>query len=283
MFNVLDQPVALDPGGLTRAQWQADPRQTASGNIVQDARKTVRQAQLGNVDEWRPDERTSVTGRFYVGQRDLFNALSTPLAAQQPPTSSGGIVQFSRLYAGFGVNGTRDMRFEGGRALRLTVGVEGDWLRENRQGYVDNAGQQGALKRDERNTVGNLDLFGQAAWDIAPSLDAHRRRAAKQRALSLAGSLHRGRQSRRQRRCRLRGDQPGRRHRVARSGLAQSLRQCRTRVRDADLHRARLPPERQRSEHAARCVAQPARRDRREVATERRSSAGSGAVRHPDR
>ena len=169
IVNVLDQPVALDPGGLTRAMWQADPGQTAIGNIVQNARKTVRQAQIGNVDEWRVDDRTDVVGRLYVGQRDLFNALSTPFAPQQSPTSSGGIVQFSRLYAGFGLAVSRETRFDDGRALRVTAGIEGDWMRENRQGYVDDAGQQGALKRDERNTVDNLDLFVQAAWEVAPS------------------------------------------------------------------------------------------------------------------
>ena len=167
VFNVLDQPLSLDPGGLTRAQWQADRTQAVAANLLQDARKTVRQTQVGNVNEWRIDSDTSATARLYVGQRDLDNALSTPLAAQQAPTSSGGIVQFSRVYAGAGLLVSRRVRLDDDRSLRLTAGVEADRMRENRQGYIDNAGQQGALKRDERNVVDDRDVFAQAAWDFA--------------------------------------------------------------------------------------------------------------------
>ena len=167
VVNVLDQPTSLDPGGLTRAQFEADPRQAVATVKLQDARKTVRQSQVGNVNEWRVDADTSVTGRIYLGQRDLDNALSTPLAAQQAATSSGGIVQFSRVYAGLGLTATRRVRLDEFRSLRLTVGVEADRMRENRQGYIDNAGVQGALKRDERNTVDDRDVFAQGAWDFA--------------------------------------------------------------------------------------------------------------------
>ena len=167
VVNVLDQPMAEDPGGLTRAQWQADPRQTAAGNILQDARKSVHQTQIGNVDEWRLDDATSVTGRLYVGQRDLDNALSTPLSPQLSPTSSGGIVAFTHVYAGAGLVVSHRVTLDGQRSLRLTAGVDLDRMRENRQGYIDDAGQQGALKRDERNVVDDRDAFVQAAWDVA--------------------------------------------------------------------------------------------------------------------
>jgi iron complex outermembrane receptor protein len=169
VVNVLDQPMSQDPGGLTRAQWQANPRQVAITVTQQDARKTVHQKQIGNVDEWRIDDDTTATARFYVGERDLYNALSTPLAAQLPVTSSGGIVQFTRVYGGAGLVVTRRFRLDADRSLRLTGGVEADRMRENRQGYIDNGGFQGALKRDERNTVVDTDVFAQAAWDFAPA------------------------------------------------------------------------------------------------------------------
>jgi iron complex outermembrane receptor protein len=167
VVNVLDQPMSKDPGGLTRAQWQADPRQAVPIVVQQDARKSVHQTQVGNVDEWHIADDTNATARVYVGQRNLDNALSTPLSAQQAPTSSGGIVAFTRVYAGAGLVVTRRVRLADDRSLRLTMGVEYDRMRENRQGYIDNAGAQGALKRDERNLVDDRDVFAQAAWDVA--------------------------------------------------------------------------------------------------------------------
>jgi iron complex outermembrane receptor protein len=38
-------------------------------------------------------------------------------------------------------------------------------MREDRQGYINDGGVQGALKRDELDTVENRDAFAQAAWD----------------------------------------------------------------------------------------------------------------------
>jgi iron complex outermembrane receptor protein len=169
VLNAIDQPTSHDPGGQTRTQWEADPRQAAALAITQDARKSVRQQQLGSVLEHRLGESTTLSARVYVGSRDLDNALSTPLSAQGAPTSSGGIVQFTRAYAGAAGQLTQRIRLDEQRALALTAGVEFDRMRENRQGYIDDAGQQGDLKRDERNTVDNRDAFVQAAWDLAPA------------------------------------------------------------------------------------------------------------------
>jgi len=168
VLNAIDQPLSHDPLGLTRAQWQADPRQTAAIAIAQDARKSVRQQQLGTVIEHRLGDDTTLSGRIYIGARDLDNALATPLAAQSAPTSSGGIVQFARGYAGAAAQVAHSVRFAAHRALRLTLGVEIDRMREDRQGYINDAGSAGALKRNELNTVENDDAFAQASVDVSP-------------------------------------------------------------------------------------------------------------------
>ena len=59
------------------------------------------------------------------------------------------------------------MTVAGGRALRLVGGLESDRMTENRRGYINNGGAQGALKRDERNRVGNDDVYAQAALDLS--------------------------------------------------------------------------------------------------------------------
>ena len=172
VLNALEQPLSQDPLGLTRAQWLADPRQTAAVAITQDTRKQVRQQQLGTVLEHRFSEATLLTARLYAGQRALGNALSVPLAAQTPATSAGGIVQFDRDYAGLGVQLSHRVVLGAGTALRLAGGIELDQMKESRQGYINNAGVQGALKRDERNRVGNRDAYAQAAWELSPQWTA---------------------------------------------------------------------------------------------------------------
>jgi iron complex outermembrane recepter protein len=168
VLNALDQPGSQDPLGLTRAQWDAEPRQAVPAAFTQDTRKTVRQQQVGSVVEHRFSGETRFTGRLYTGTRSLDNALSVPLAAQQAETSSGGIVQFEREYAGLGAQLSHRIPLGDGQALRLTAGIEVDRLRENRQGYINNQGQQGALKRDERNVVDNRDAYAQAGLELSP-------------------------------------------------------------------------------------------------------------------
>ncbi|MFO0234357.1 MAG: TonB-dependent receptor plug domain-containing protein [Burkholderiales bacterium] len=147
-----DQPRALDPGGLTRAQLEADPRQASPASVAQQARKTVAQRQFGLVVEHPVDADRTLTARVHGGQRDVYQALSVPLAAQQSPTSAGGIVDLDRGYGGLGLQWSQRARLAGG-ALRATVGLEAERMAERRRGFVNNAGVQGALKRDEDNVV----------------------------------------------------------------------------------------------------------------------------------
>ncbi|TXH55930.1 MAG: hypothetical protein E6Q93_15380, partial [Burkholderiaceae bacterium] len=159
--NSFDQPLSKDPAGLTRADWEANPRQVAAIVKAQDASKVVNQQQLGTVYERRLTDATTLTSRLYVGYRNLFNKLSVPptAPAQTAITGSGGIVDFSRSYMGLGAQLAHEVKLEGGRVLRLTGGLEHDRSEEDRQGYLNTAGVQGALKRDELNTVRSTDVF----------------------------------------------------------------------------------------------------------------------------
>ena len=158
-----DQPRALDPGGLTRAQLEADPRQASPAALAQRARKTVSQRQLGLVLEHPVDADRTVSARVYAGERDLFQALSVPLAAQQAPTSAGGIVELDRGFGGVGLQWTQRARLGGG-LLRATLGLEAERMAERRRGFVNDAGVPGALRRDEDGTVTSTDAYGQLAW-----------------------------------------------------------------------------------------------------------------------
>jgi iron complex outermembrane recepter protein len=166
LVNALDQPDTQDPIGLTRSDFEANPRQVAGPALTQNARKTVRQNQIGTVLEHRFSEATLFTGRVYLGERNLFNALSIPLIPQQAPTHSGGIVRFERGYSGLGAQLSHRVSLDEGRALRITGGIEYDRMRDRRQGYINDGGVEGALKRNERNVVDNRDAYLQASADL---------------------------------------------------------------------------------------------------------------------
>ena len=172
--NSFDQPLSKDPAGLTRAQFEADPRQVAAIVKAQDASKVVNQQQIGSVYERRLTEATTLTARAYVGYRNLYNKLSVPptAPAQASITGSGGTIDFARSYMGLGVQLAHQVRLDGDRVARFTGGLEHDRSKEDRQGYINDAGVQGALKRDELNTVRSTDVYAQAAYDLLPTLTA---------------------------------------------------------------------------------------------------------------
>jgi iron complex outermembrane receptor protein len=158
-----DQPNALDPGGLTRAQLESDPRQAAPASVAQRARKTVSQRQAGVVVAHPLDADRALTARAYAGERDLFQALAVPPAAQLAPGASGGIVELDRGYGGLALLWTQRAALWGGR-LQASAGAELERMAERRRGYVNAGGEPGAPKRDEHATVTSTDAFAQLAW-----------------------------------------------------------------------------------------------------------------------
>jgi iron complex outermembrane receptor protein len=174
VINALDQPESKDPAGLTRALWEADPHQVVPIVKSQNAGKIVAQRQIGAVLEHAIAPQTTLGARVYFGQRELDNTLSVSPAApaQTSPTGAGGIVQFERGYSGVGLTIAHVLPLEGARAARLTAGVEADTMAEDRRGYLNTGGVQGALKRSEHNRVTNTDVFAQGSVDLAAAWTA---------------------------------------------------------------------------------------------------------------
>ena len=164
LVNALNQPDTQDPLGLTRAQVQADPRQVDSSALTFNTRKNIRQNQLGAVYDLG-DARAvagAVQVKLYGGGRTVKQYLgqdgNTPLGA-------GGVVDLDRTYGGVGLRWTRQILIAN-RALNFSVGFDGDHLSERRRGFVNNAGVQGAPKRDEDDRVTNTDFYTQAEWPL---------------------------------------------------------------------------------------------------------------------
>ena len=166
-----DQPNAQDPLGLTAAQVQQNPRQAQPVAVQFDARRTLNNYQGGFVFDSRVTDRDSLRAMAYIGTRSNEQYLAIPLAAQTAATSSGGVSTFDRGFGGGSLRWTRQQQLLGG-PLTFTVGADYETSSEDRQGFINNFGKRGALKRDEKNIVDNWGAYGQAEWQFLPRWNA---------------------------------------------------------------------------------------------------------------
>ncbi|HHZ24736.1 TPA: TonB-dependent receptor [Xanthomonas vasicola pv. zeae] len=166
VLNYLDAPDAQDPLGLTRAQFNANPAQATSVATQFNTRKSVRQSQAGAIFTQQFDNQT-LRLMAYGGQRSVEQFLAIPVAVQRNPLHSGGVIDLDSNYEG------ADARWawQGealGRPLQLTVGTNVDRQRQHRTGYEnfvgDTLGVKGALRRNQRDQVENVDQFAQLWW-----------------------------------------------------------------------------------------------------------------------
>lgn len=171
LTNTVAMPHSQDPQGLTRAQFDADPRQASASALKFNTRKSVHQGQGGLLYTYALDAHQSLDARVYYGQRTVQQFLSVPVAAQQSPLSSGGVIDLDSSYRGGDFRWTWQGAFAGG-PVSLTAGVAYDAQYQHRLGfnnYVgDSLGVIGALRRDEQDDVYNIDQFAQGTWRFAP-------------------------------------------------------------------------------------------------------------------
>ncbi|SNS40253.1 iron complex outermembrane recepter protein [Noviherbaspirillum humi] len=162
VFNVFDQPLAQDPLGLTRAQFDQNPRQVVQPALTFNTRKTIRQHQGGVVLEQRLSASDTINARVYAGTRQVFQTLA--LAAN-------GVVDLDNSYGGAGLSWTRKTSVNG-MPLNWTVGVESDRLDQERRGFNNVNGTPGAISRSELDKAQNTDFFGQLDWTFLPQWKA---------------------------------------------------------------------------------------------------------------
>ena len=161
--NTQYQPETQDPLGLTRAEWQANPRGVDPAALAFDTRKTILQQQGGAALDHRVSDALQVHVDAYGGVRRIRQYLALPGTG---PTSSGGVPDLDRDFGGVGAR----LVWRGralGQPLTLTVGADADRQHERRKGYVNLHGQLGDLRRDEDDTVRSTDVYGEAQWDFA--------------------------------------------------------------------------------------------------------------------
>nr|MCU0763495.1 TonB-dependent receptor [Hydrogenophaga sp.] len=158
---------ALDPQGLSREQFDANPGQTAPQPITFNTRKTVSQTQAGLAWEQRLGNGHRVELMGYAGERSVLQFQSIPPGAQGAPGSSGGVIDLNRDYYGFNARWRLQRDWQGGQ-LDLSGGLAGDRQTDDRRGFENFRGAQlgvlGALRRDETNRATTLDPYVRAAW-----------------------------------------------------------------------------------------------------------------------
>ncbi len=170
--NAIDMPEAQDTLGLTRSQYDADPRQAGTDALKFNTRKNMTQHQLGFAYDRALTPADTVNSTLYMGKRDTTQFQSIPVSTQAASSSPGGVIDLTRDYWGLDLRWTHRDTF-GGKPLRMTVGIDYDTLNEQRKGFQNFIGSGssqelgifGALRRDESNRVFNFDQYLQAQWE----------------------------------------------------------------------------------------------------------------------
>jgi len=154
------QPETQDPLGLTRAQWQANPRGVDPAALSFDTRKTINQLQGGVAVEQQLGADVTLDATAYGGRRLVRQYLALSGVG---PTSSGGVTDLDRDYHGAGVRITWRTALLGG-PLSVVAGADADRQKERRRGYVNQNGRLGDLRRDEDDVVRSVDAYAEAQW-----------------------------------------------------------------------------------------------------------------------
>lgn len=163
---------ADDPQGLTHDQWNTNPKQQVPFLKQFNVRKDIEQTQTGVTWTKPINDKNELYAMAYLGNRQVTQYQSIPKSTQDASINhAGGVIDFERDYYG------ADFRWTGKELLSnttLSVGVALDAMDEDRKGFENfNAdgiyGVKGRLRRDEDNTLWNIDPYLQASWQFLPT------------------------------------------------------------------------------------------------------------------
>jgi len=166
---------ADDPQGLTRDQWNANPKQQVPFLKQFNVRKDIEQTQTGVTWSKPINDKNELYAMAYLGNRQVTQYQSIPKSTQDANVNhAGGVIDFERNYYG------ADFRWTGKELLpntTVSVGVALDAMDEDRKGFENfnlvngqpSYGVKGNLRRDEDNTLWNIDPYLQASWQFLPT------------------------------------------------------------------------------------------------------------------
>ncbi|MCH4270999.1 TonB-dependent receptor family protein [Kerstersia gyiorum] len=166
---------ADDPLGLTAEDVENDARGVTPNALKFNTRKSTRQSQIGLRYEKSLSTDTQLQAMVYAGERRTVQYQAIPPATQKPATHAGGVIDLERGFAGIDLRATHQASLLG-QPLSVTIGGAYDHMSEDRRGYENfqgsataptDLGTRGELRRKERNTLRDMDVYLQAGWDIS--------------------------------------------------------------------------------------------------------------------
>ncbi|WNO60210.1 TonB-dependent receptor family protein [Rheinheimera sp. MMS21-TC3] len=147
-------PLLQDPGSLTSEQWQQNSEQTFAGASKFNTRKSIRHRQQ------------SLTVNQQLSHSDWQMAAWSGVRAIEQflpfrgndVTSSGGVIDLKRDF--HGVHGQFNWRPQAfASRWQLSLGTDIERQKDTRQGFVNNFGAAGELRRDETGRVEKNDIY----------------------------------------------------------------------------------------------------------------------------
>ncbi|CUA88791.1 TonB-dependent receptor family protein [Pseudidiomarina woesei] len=152
-------PLLQDPGSLTPTDWQADPNQTFGGAERFNTRKSIHHQQMSlslrsslrNESGWHLNA--------WRGWRDVLQYLPFPGSDTR---SSGAVIDLQRSFTG--LDASYNMRWN--NQWRTTLGAHIAEQVDRRYGFVNDFGQRGDLRRDERGEVIQTALYSLTDWRL---------------------------------------------------------------------------------------------------------------------
>jgi len=152
LMSFMDAPFADDPGGITRAQVDADREQARDRNVLLDSGERVTHGRLGFVyrNQFLPGHEITVT------QYSVFRQFETKLPII--PRFGSGVVKFDRFGVGGSVKYAHDGRFFGFRN-RFMLGVDVELQSDNRRRFDNNQGDVGQRRFHQDEDVRSVGPF----------------------------------------------------------------------------------------------------------------------------
>jgi iron complex outermembrane receptor protein len=152
--RITDVDRAESPGALTRAQFDANPRQADAQSVLKGASKTVHQGDLSLVATRSLGTLATIDASAFGSARTLANPLTQAIVDVKRATGGGSL-----RVSGHGLVGDRD--------VRLSAGADGQWLNDDRQEYdncigavcANGAKERGALRKNQRELVSGVGPF----------------------------------------------------------------------------------------------------------------------------
>ncbi len=156
-IHLFDEPFAKDPGALTKTEFEKDSKQAAPMYKANDARENIQNREIGFLYQHELSQHQSFKITGYFGHRDFTGY--TPVIVND----------FGRDYYGVGLNWFSKFRI-GERSLETTLGLDTDFMKEDRSNFQNVNGSKGTLQYTQNSNVKNVGLYTLMSFDITKSL-----------------------------------------------------------------------------------------------------------------